>query len=351
VRAEDFDRASLDDHVRMRVEITDGERVLAAGRDPRVLFAAHRERSTQDFAAAVRDGAREARFEGHGRRGLLDMPIEPIPESIRFVHAGVPLLGHPALVDEGRSVRIEVFEGPDAARAAHRAGVRRLLVLRHRSALDHHVSYLGSFDALALAHAPLGPRDALRAALMNLAVDVGVLGQVEPPRDRVAFDALADRAADRLHEAVREAASIAEPLLRGFIETSKALDGHHPPSWEESIRSMRSELARLVPRDVFRSVPIERLRHTPRYLAALRVRLRRLAGAVDRDLERMAEIDEWVLRERELPPTADPAEAERFRFMLEEYRVQSFASELRTAIPVSRERLEAQWVRVRGDGV
>ena len=40
-------------------------------------------------------------------------------------------------------------------------------------------------------------------------------------------------------------------------------------------------------------------------------------------------------------------ELESFRWMLEELRVSLFAQELKTSIPVSIKRLEAQWARVK----
>jgi ATP-dependent helicase HrpA len=43
---------------------------------------------------------------------------------------------------------------------------------------------------------------------------------------------------------------------------------------------------------------------------------------------------------------ADP-ELEMFRWMLEELRVSLFAQELKTSIPVSPKRLEAQWAKVK----
>ena len=49
---------------------------------------------------------------------------------------------------------------------------------------------------------------------------------------------------------------------------------------------------------------------------------------------------DYLARGREDP------ELERYRWLLEEYRVSLFAQELGTAEPVSRKRLESQWSRV-----
>jgi ATP-dependent helicase HrpA len=39
---------------------------------------------------------------------------------------------------------------------------------------------------------------------------------------------------------------------------------------------------------------------------------------------------------------------EQLRWMLEEYRVSLFAQELRTAVPISAQRIEKQWSKCRG---
>ncbi|MEA2709242.1 MAG: ATP-dependent helicase HrpA, partial [Phycisphaerales bacterium] len=99
--------------------------------------------------------------------------------------------------------------------------------------------------------------------------------------------------------------------------------------------------------------PPEWLKHYPRYLDALAIRLRKLLNAgLNRDVAAMQEIaslqaqhDERRARHQRDGMT-DP-ELETFRWMLEELRVSLFAQELKTAIPVSSKRLKAQWARVK----
>jgi ATP-dependent helicase HrpA len=200
------------------------------------------------------------------------------------------------------------------------------------------------FERLALDFAPLGSSSLLARTLIDLAVDLGFLtAGASLPRDAAAFDALAAKGERRLFDAAREASALAEPLLRSYHETAKAIEGHHPPSWADALADMRGEFKRLMPADVFTSATVERLRHLPRYVSAIRIRLRRLAGNVDRDRELQAEIERWAAKVSAIPLSAPPELVERFRMLLEEYRVQLFAGELRTAVPVSPERLASAW--------
>jgi ATP-dependent helicase HrpA len=88
-------------------------------------------------------------------------------------------------------------------------------------------------------------------------------------------------------------------------------------------------------------------------LKAAHARLQKLgdAGHV-RDAQRAAEIaplwKQYVerLQKHRKEDTLDPA-LEQYRWMLEEFRVSLFAQELKTSIPISAKRLEAQWQLVK----
>jgi ATP-dependent helicase HrpA len=110
---------------------------------------------------------------------------------------------------------------------------------------------------------------------------------------------------------------------------------------------IREQLARLLGPGFLRETPDERLRHFPRYLKAIALRLDRMRTDPARDLQRL---NEWR-------SVADPfwrwakgyrgawsSEAEEFRWLLEELRVMLFAQELKTPSPVSAKRLQKTWV-------
>ncbi|MBL9118385.1 MAG: ATP-dependent RNA helicase HrpA [Phycisphaerae bacterium] len=343
----DFDLSHVPQHLRMRVVVVDGEKVLADGRDAEEILRRFRDAAAREFTSGIDlvTAERPRIFQ----RGMKEWACDALPDEVAFVRGGVPLVGYPCLHDEGNTVAVRLLERRDAAERSHRRGVRRLLALRFASALAHHVEYFPHFERLALDFAPLGASALLARTLIDLAVEIGFLSKaVSLPRDSVAFEALAASGEQRLFDAAREAAGLAEPLLRSYHETAKALDGAHPPSWAFAIDAMRREFKRLVPPDVFTSSSVERLRHLPRYVSAVRVRLRRLAGNVERDRELQAEIDRWTAHLTGIPLSAPPALVDRYRMLLEEYRVQLFAGELRTAVPVSAERLQAAWEKVRG---
>ena len=109
----------------------------------------------------------------------------------------------------------------------------------------------------------------------------------------------------------------------------------------------------LLPLDFLIHYSEERLNHIGRYLRALTVRAERGSVHLQKALERgkeIEELDKW--REsalRELPAYASDEKRralDDFRWMIEEYKVSLFAQELKTAIPVSRKRIEARMAEI-----
>ena len=114
----------------------------------------------------------------------------------------------------------------------------------------------------------------------------------------------------------------------------------------------RDQLARLVFKGFLAATPYRWLRHYPRYLKGLQIRLTKLMNAgLSRDATLMNDVSplwrrflerEQLHRDRGVN---DPA-LERYRWAVEELRVSLFAQELKTPHPVSIKRLDAMWEAV-----
>ena len=120
------------------------------------------------------------------------------------------------------------------------------------------------------------------------------------------------------------------------------------------LEDIREQLSRLVRPRFLVETPWEWLQHYPRYLAAMRLRLDKLAGpGLARDQRNFQQLEPFWRNYLDRSEThaeqgTSDAELERFGWMLEELRVSLFAQELGTAITVSAKRLEQQWSKVSG---
>ena len=110
---------------------------------------------------------------------------------------------------------------------------------------------------------------------------------------------------------------------------------------------------RLVFKNFIADTPFDRLTHLPRYLKAVLVRLDKLKVDPARDARLQAEFAPlWTNYARRAIQLAkagiDDPQVEQFRWLLEELRVNLFAQELKTPVPVSVKRLQKQWEGMRG---
>ncbi|MEZ5625266.1 MAG: DUF3418 domain-containing protein [Nitrosomonas sp.] len=98
--------------------------------------------------------------------------------------------------------------------------------------------------------------------------------------------------------------------------------------------------------------PWEKLKHFPRYLSGMRVRLEKSTGNLLRDEQHAAEIRtlweryEQYREKHQRLGIIDPNLTE-FRWQIEELRISLFSQELKTPQPVSVKRLEKLWEKVR----
>jgi ATP-dependent helicase HrpA len=116
------------------------------------------------------------------------------------------------------------------------------------------------------------------------------------------------------------------------------------------VAEVQAQLQVLVYPGFVAATPPEQLRHLPRYLKAAVIRLEKLAREPARDRQRADQIRPYMQRyaeyRRRIGEGASTAELERYRWLLEEFRVSLFAQELGTATAVSAARLDREWTRI-----
>lgn len=390
VAESDFQPGELPKHLRMHVRVLDEQGAeVARGRD---LAAMQRELASRgggglvavDRARSTSDGARrttstrmtgpEASSHGSSTRGsntaqpMAEVPSAParmtafevdeIPEVVEAIQGGMSVPAHPAMVDLGDAVALRLFASAHDAADAHRGGVRRLATIALGAELRPLLEYLPGPDGslgiagLRLLAAPCEPGDAFEAALIERIAERATMGAEGAPRSAAAFGAAVARGEARLWEVAREVVDLAWSILRIRQELAAALDAPLPSTWEAAARELRDELRTLLPPRFLVELPWERLVHLPRLLAAKQSRLARLrAHGHARDQRLAAEVApfwaRWIERRDALAGRGRPMpELDRFRWLIEEFRVSLFAPQLRTAVPVSAVRLERQWAEV-----
>jgi ATP-dependent helicase HrpA len=279
--------------------------------------------------------------------GCMDWQFGELPQ--RFQSGAIH--GFPALVDEGASVGLRVFDAAETAALAQERGLIRLF----RIAMSRELKYLRK-------NLPLNPSAEL--AYGKLALPNAKPGEKPVPRE------LRDDALDRIMAAlyldnqpdIRSAAAFESRLTEGRSEVvpvgnrigqllSEVLALHADLSKKLKSRpagpatqDMQSQLNRLIHPGFVATTPYPALQEYPRYLKALQYRLEKSAQDPQRDLKQMAEVAGFWQNYWKLAETAKlNAERDKFRWMLEEFRVSIFAQALKTPYPISAKRMTEAW--------
>ncbi|MEN9772950.1 MAG: ATP-dependent helicase HrpA, partial [Pseudomonadota bacterium] len=200
---------------------------------------------------------------------------------------------------------------------------------------------------ISIQFAPFGDGECLRRELVEAMLERACLA--EPwPADAQAF-------ADRLQEARPRLALIGQELARcvGEILAEHAALGRKLTAarqWPALHQDLTQQVAGLLPARFVSTTPWERLRHLPRYLKAIALRIDKVREDPQRDAQRQAELapllQNFSRARAQRKGQLDPR-LEDFRWLLEELRVSLFAQTLRTPMPVSVKRLQKAWEGLR----
>ena len=276
--------------------------------------------------------------------GLVEWSVGTLQQQVSSMVKGHTVTGFPALVDQGTSVSLRVFQTPAEQQAAMRGGVIRLLALRVPAPDRYVLEHLSNTEKLTFSQNPHGSVTALIADCALAAIDKLVPAQL--PWDRAAFDALYETVRAELIDTVFSVTSVVERILASARRIEKQLKGTTSLALISALNDIRSQLENLVHPGFVARTGYSQLSQLPRYLAAIEKRLERLPGNVQRDALGMAAVqrleddyDDAV--SALLPGRRAGHELTQVRWMIEELRVSLFAVELGTAYSVSEKRIRA----------
>ncbi len=334
-----WDAAVPPPHLLVNVWVADAAgREMASGRDLSALRLQLGEAAQLSFAQAGPPVE---------RRGIRSWDFGDLPESLTASKDGRRITGYPALVDDGDSVSIVLSDTREAADAATRAGVLRLIRLALKEHLAAHEKGSPGFAKAALQLKATIPTDRLLADLLAAVGDRAFVGDDPLPRNEKAFSEQVKRARARLPAVAQAAFSLLEAVAAEHHTLTLRINAL-APAQARVAAELRARRDALIHSGFFRETSWAQLAHLPRYLKALNRRLARYIEDPARDEKHAAMVARWWQRYRERLDSERQAGRtgrglEAFRWLLEELSVSLFAQELRTPYPVSSKRLERAW--------
>jgi ATP-dependent helicase HrpA len=347
---QDWKWDTLPPHLRCNFAILaeNGEK-LAQGRDLTSLQQQWKDRAQAGFASLPKAGLE--------RDKVTAWDFGDLPDQVTLEAKGLKFPGFPALAEAGECAALKVFNDAAAAVRSHRAGLRCLLQHLAKTQLAQLRRQVPA--ALCLRYMALGSCDSLKDDLAAALLDKVFLAEPLPRRQADFEQRLKQGLARLFAEAAEMFKHLQDSLeawneLRGLLANRglapakdlKQLKGTLNPASHAALKDLRDHLEKLVYPGFVRACPP--LQHFPRYLKAAQTRLQRLEQAPDKDARKAVELAPlWNAYWQRRPPQPDAAWQE-FRWLLEEWRVSLFAQELKTAAPVSAQRMQKMWKELAG---
>jgi ATP-dependent helicase HrpA len=324
------------DHLRMTFQVLDARgATVAEGKD----LAALQQRLKPTVRAAIAEAA-----DTIERDSLREWGFGSLPRTVELTKDGHRLTGYPALVSDADSVAIRVLASEAEQQQAMWPGIRRLLLINLPSPVKYVSSRLDNHAKLTLRTNPHGNLAALMDDCIGCALDRLIVESGGLPWDGEAFGTLLERVRPRLNDTVLDVVTAVDRILRAAQDVQRQLAGATGPALAPARADVQTQLSRLVYPGFVTGTGWRRLPDALRYLAAIGRRLEKLPDDPGRDAERMlaiAHVQQAYQQVRDRVPAGRPVPEQlaEIRWMIEELRVSYFAQTLRTAYPVSEQRI------------
>lgn len=344
--AEDFDWAKVPDHLTITFRIVDERRrKLAEDKDLEALKLRLKPKARQALSQAAAATASREGGESLERKGLTDWTIGTLTRVFETRRAGQPVKAYPALVDDGDTVSVRLFDTEEEQTEAMWKGTRRL-ILRNipvnpaKFASDK----LTNAQKLALSANPHGTVQALFDDCATAAADKLIADFGGPVWDEESYRKLYDKVRAEIVDTTVRTVGQVQQVLAAWQACERRLKGVRSPALLANLTDVRKQLDALVKPGFVTWAGIRRLPDLMRYLVAADRRLQQMPTNVQRDTTRMEKVHEmqdeyaWLLEQL---PKGRPVSRQVLdvRWMLEELRVSYFAHALGTAYPISDKRI------------
>ncbi|TLS41590.1 ATP-dependent RNA helicase HrpA [Streptomyces montanus] len=344
--ADDFDWSKVPDHLKITFRIVDERRrKLAEDKDLEALRLRLKPKARQAISQAAAATAERRGGESLERAGLADWSIGSLTRVFETRRAGQPVKAYPALVDDGDTVSVRLFDTEAEQQQAMWKGTRRL-ILRNIpvNPAKFASEKLTNPQKLALSANPHGSIQALFDDCAMAAADKLIADFGGPAWDEESYRKLYEKVRAEIVDTTVRTVGQVQQVLAAWQSCERRLKGVRSPALLANLTDVRAQLDALVKPGFVTEAGLRRLPDLMRYLVAADRRLQQMPTNVQRDTTRMEKVQEmrdeyaWLLEQM---PAGRPVPQQvlDIRWMIEELRVSYFAHALGTAYPVSDKRI------------
>ncbi len=332
----------LSDHLKMNFRVVDEKgSFIGYGRNLKALQNKYTETAGESFDQIA---ANELNFTGY-----IEWAFDDLPETYAFMQKGQSFVGFPALIDEGDTVGVRIFDTREKAELAHKEGLVRIFQLQTRKQCQYVIKNLPKSSATELNYNNLARHPLLKNRTggsykddMLFTVLATAFLEESEIRTHSAFEDSLKNNKSYMMSFASEIGMIIVDVMERVRTIKKMLN--QASTQKEVADDINEQLNLLIYSGFIRYTPYNQLKAFPRYLKAIVYRLDKKKD----DKQQMQQLHRywkryWSEVENKVKKEVVVPEQDKFRWDLEELRVSLFAQQLKTAYPISPKRLDKAW--------
>jgi ATP-dependent helicase HrpA len=337
---------SFEDHLLMRFEIIDeSNKVIKAGRDLQQLKGIINEKASNHL---VQKSKQKNSIE---RDGITCWDFGNLPETIMIDSMGMKIKAWTALVDQGNSVAIQLFDSAEKARQQN--GLLKLLMLSANKEANYLKNNLRNIKQHCLHYFITGKCDELKQSIIKNTFRLTFDTDNFQCHQQSIFENHLNQHRKQLIQQANNISQQLDTVLKIHHQVKKNLTGNLNPTWLDALSDINEHINTLVFIGFLDTLTLHQLRQYHRYLKGIQRRIEKLKNNPQRDRILRQQIQphwqnyqQFISKEKNNSINFSQQQQiilQDYRWMLEEFRVSLFAQELGTAIPISEKRLKKKW--------
>jgi len=197
----------------------------------------------------------------------------------------------------------------------------------------------------------LGDAAKLRQDVIAKVFDVVFLS-ADVPRQQSGFEQLLEKERARLMQEGQQIIKSVDAALQAHADAMKSVQASVAAQKQVMLDDVKSQCDALMGDRFVLHTPAAWLRHLPRFLKGIEIRVEKAGRDLQKDARLTAEVRTfWLQYEQRAKILQQRGTSDEklttFRWMIEELRISMFAQELKTSMPISVKRLEKYWQAMR----
>ncbi len=324
-------------HLNLIFKVVDKDhKVRKVSRDFNALQEQFSQRANQSF--------QQTASQAHQVNDAKDWVFKTIKPSITLDNG---LIAYPAIIQQKDSVGLRLFETIEQAYNEHLQGIKTLIKLKIPAKYRYLQKNLNTSFKSQFAWNQLETEHTLVEHIIDAVLE-DIVEKNLPILSLEKFDEVSQFIEKSWLANTNQICKSINPIIEYWYQVWQKIEGKADKLSEETYQDMQHQLDYLIYADFLYEVEIEQIKHYPRFIKGLEVRL---DAAIENPTKEAEKLNQ--LQKASLPfyQTCDETEAyskelQQFHILLEEYRISLFAQNLGTKQKVSDVRIAKAWKKV-----